>query len=492
MFRKRNFLFIGIALLAVFTIAVWLVGLKINATANQMHNAMLKEIGNYRSDLLALDFKRTVEISNSIRDYVAKEVYSEQQLQELLHALVKLDPKVSRIWYTSPQGNFTCIDSTGTIEVDPVLKNTLEKITTGPPKKSNLYYDNGILYWSLYGHHHQIAYGLDVSLADLHAYFASKSPNVRSYAYIVNSEGIIMVHPDENKIGRLITDPVSLQKFHEVISSNKIIQCSGFSQFLLLPVERSFYPITVGNEKWVVVTNTPNLITQEEMREFHRYTFFILIMTVLLFSILLAFSQYKWRKEYDRRKRLEQETIQLSLRQLKNQINPHFLFNSLNSLNAIIGNNPALAQEFVLKLSKIYRYILENRSESFIPVREEIILIRHYYFLQKIRFGEQLRLTFSEEVEVEERKIPFMSLQMLVENAIKHNEITHENPLIIRIYKENQELIVENTYHPRSDVAENSLGIGFENIEKIYEFCSNRRFTYQRKGNLFICRLPLL
>ena len=148
-------------------------------------------------------------------------------------------------------------------------------------------------------------------------------------------------------------------------------------------MERIFYPITVGNEKWVVIINVPDLITEKEMGEFHRYTIFIVIMTVILFSLLLAISQYQWRKEYDRRKKLEQETIQLNLQELKNQVNPHFLFNSLNSLNAMIGENPALAKEFVLKLSKIYRYVLEKRKENFVPVREEIVLIRHYYFLQK-------------------------------------------------------------------------------------------------------------
>ena len=333
---------------------------------------------------------------------------------------------------------------------------------------------------------------MDISLRDLHSYFASRKPSVRSYAYVVNSDGITIVHPDENKIGQSVAETESLQKFREVLNSNKPLQDSGYSQYLLLPVERIFYPITVGNEKWVVIINVPDLITEKEMGEFHRYTIFIVIMTVILFSLLLAISQYQWRKEYDRRKKLEQETIQLNLQELKNQVNPHFLFNSLNSLNAMIGENPALAKEFVLKLSKIYRYVLEKRKENFVPVREEIVLIRHYYFLQKIRLGEQLKLIISETATEEERVIPLMSLQMLVENAVKHNEITRENPLTIRIYKEKEELIVENTYHPRSDIAKDSLGIGFSNIRKIYEYCSDRKFSYKREGELFICRLPLL
>ncbi len=492
MFHKRNLLFIGISLLAVFSIAVWLVGQEINTTAKSMHNAMLREIGNYRSDLLALDFEKTVNISEHIRNSIEKKNLSDTELQALLHGLVKLDPKISRLWYSDRQGNFTCIDSSGTITVDTALKNSLEKIISTPQTGGKLYDDHGILYWSLHNNLQNIFYGLDISLRDLHSYFASRKPSVRSYAYVVNSDGITIVHPDENKIGQSVAETESLQKFREVLNSNKPLQDSGYSQYLLLPVERIFYPITVGNEKWVVIINVPDLITEKEMGEFHRYTIFIVIMTVILFSLLLAISQYQWRKEYDRRKKLEQETIQLNLQELKNQVNPHFLFNSLNSLNAMIGENPALAKEFVLKLSKIYRYVLEKRKENFVPVREEIVLIRHYYFLQKIRLGEQLKLIISETATEEERVIPLMSLQMLVENAIKHNEITRENPLTIRIYKEKEELIVENTYHPRSDIAKDSLGIGFSNIRKIYEYCSDRKFSYKREGELFICRLPLL
>lgn len=492
MFHKRNLLFIGISLLAVFSIAVWLVGQKINTTVQRMHNAMQKEIGNYRSDLLARDFEKTVNIAEHIRNSIEKNNLSDTELQFLLHNLVKLDPKISRLWYSDQQGNFTCIDSSGVIPVDSILKNSLENIISTPSTGGKLYHDNGILYWSLHKNLRNIFYGLDISLSNLHNHFVSKKTSLRSYAYVVNGEGIIIVHPDKTKIGQLITTKEKFQKFHEVLNSNKPFQDSAYSQYLLLPVERIFYPMTVGNEKWMVIINVPDLITEKEMGEFHRYTIFIVIMTVILFSLLLAISQYQWRKEYDRRKKLEQETIQLNLQELKNQINPHFLFNSLNSLNAMIGDNPALAKEFVVKLSKIYRYVLEKRRESFVPVREEIILIRHYYFLQKIRLGEQLKLIISDTATEEERVIPLMSLQMLVENAIKHNEISRENPLTIRIYKEKEELIVENTYHPRSDIAKDSLGIGFSNIQKIYEYCSDRKFSYKREGELFICRLPLL
>lgn len=493
MFYKRNLIGVGLLLLLIFILAVWLVGMGIDRTANRMHHSMIEEIGRYRSDLIALDFHKTIGMSESVRQYWKENPDDEKGLQNLLCGMVRLDTKVTRIWYSNSRNELVCIDSLGLQKTDPLLETKLKKFVTdgGKREQSRFYYNDGILYWTLFWKLSDITYGFDISLAGLHAYFAGMSPAVKSYAFVVNSRGMLIVHPDEKQIGRTVAVPEVNQQLKETFISNKILHGTGFSQYLLIPVERVYYPIRVGNEKWVVVVNVPDFITREEMAGFHRYTLIIALLTLVLFSILLAYSQYRWRKEYDRRQQLEQETLQLNLQQLRNQVNPHFLFNALNSLSALITTEPVLAKEFVLKLSKIYRYVLENRNESLLAVSEELQFIRLYYFLQKIRFREQLELEVAEGLEQEKRKIPFMSLQMLIENAIKHNEITRQYPLKIHIYAEGNNLIVANTYRPRTDT-EDSLGMGFESISKIYTYCSTKQFEYKIVEGKFICFLPLL
>ena len=132
-----------------------------------------------------------------------------------------------------------------------------------------------------------------------------------------------------------------------------------------------YYPLCVGNEKWVIAGNVPQYGNREILDEFHRYTAMIALITVIIFAILLLFAQYKWRKEYRLRRRLEQESMELHLQQLKNQINPHFLFNSLNSLSVLIGSNSALAREFVLKLSKAVSYTHLFTMKSLILAQDE-------------------------------------------------------------------------------------------------------------------------
>lgn len=494
MYNKRNLIIVGLLLLLIFGGAVWLVGVKIDATANRMHDSMVGEVGRYRSELIALDFRKTVGLAESIGEYIGQNPGQEHELQQMLRLFVCLDAKVDRIWYRKGDRTYIYVDSAGVYSPDSVLVATWEKIAGGltAVPESRLYDDDGILYWTLCRTSRDIVFGLDISLPRLHDYFARMSPAVRSYAYVLDAHGVLIVHPDEKMIGRRLTGPVSREQFHKVIREGRVLHDAVLSEYLLLPVKRVFYPVAVGTEKWVVVVNVPDLVTQEEMNDFHRYTLLIALFAVFVFCVLWAFSQYKWRKEYDRRRKLEQEALQLNLQQLKNQVNPHFLFNALNSLSVLTGQDPVLAKEFVLKLSKIYRYVLEKRNDHLVTVREELALIRDYYFLQKIRFGEQLNLEIADDAEHEERMIPLMSMQMLIENAIKHNEISRQYPLYIRVFLVNDDLIVENSYHPRSDASHDSLGVGFENIRKIYEYCSDKQFDYKIEGDRFICILPLI
>ena len=242
----------------------------------------------------------------------------------------------------------------------------------------------------------------------------------------------------------------------------------------------------------MVAVNVPQFGNEEILADFHRYTLLIAVVTVFIFGVLSFYAQGKWRKENRLRNKVEQESMALQLRQLENQLNPHFLFNSLNSLSALITTDSSLAKEFVLRLSRVYRYLLEKRNDSLATVREELEFMNQYYFLQRIRFGEQLRLDAEVEEEWMEKKIPAMSLQMLVENAIKHNQITKMKPLEIRIYARDNFLVVENNYQPRGKEEGMSTGIGLERIGRIYEFYSSARFEYGQEGGVFVCRLPFI
>ena len=188
----------------------------------------------------------------------------------------------------------------------------------------------------------------------------------------------------------------------------------------------------------------------------------------------------------------EEEKVKAQLKNLKNQINPHFLFNSLNSLYALVEGEPTLARQFIVKLSKVYRYLLDSNNSNLIQLKQELEFIKHYLFLQKIRFGDNLKLEEEISSELLSKQLPSVSLQSLVENAIKHNVITSEKPLTIRIYTNgNEELIVENQYQPRTDMLHSS-GTGLKNLEALYQFLGNYKPVYGVENGYFRVSIPLI
>ena len=187
----------------------------------------------------------------------------------------------------------------------------------------------------------------------------------------------------------------------------------------------------------------------------------------------------------------EEEKVKAQLKNIKNQINPHFLFNSLNSLYALVEGEPKLARKFILNLSKVYRYLLDSNNSNLISLKQEMNFIKQYLFLQKIRFGENLLLEYDIKEEALSKKLPSVSIQSLVENAIKHNIITSEKPLLIKIsVSDEYYLIVENQYQPRTDLNHTS-GTGLKTLEALYGFLGDKQPVYGIENGFFRVKLPL-
>ncbi|MCZ4695719.1 sensor histidine kinase [Ancylomarina euxinus] len=187
----------------------------------------------------------------------------------------------------------------------------------------------------------------------------------------------------------------------------------------------------------------------------------------------------------------EEEKVKAQLKNIKNQINPHFLFNSLNSLYALVETEPRLARKFILKLSKVYRYLLDRNNSSLVDLKQELDFMKHYIFLQKIRFGNHLSLEYDIPEAYMGCKLPSVSLQSLVENAIKHNIVTTEKPLLISMRIENGRLLVENNFQLRSD-SKSTSGTGLKTLNTLYAFLGEEQAEYGVEGEKFVVRLPLL
>ncbi len=216
-----------------------------------------------------------------------------------------------------------------------------------------------------------------------------------------------------------------------------------------------------------------------------------------LFSILigLIFTGYeflqRWKKSLEDNERMKADMIRTQYEALKNQVNPHFLFNSLNTLAAIIPEKPGVAVDFVQQLSKVFRYSLQDAGEQTAPLAEEIKIVSSYLFLNVQRFDGKLQTNFDIAPGAAALRIVPQCVLMLVENAIKHNEISESKPLDISIYTTGGMLVVKNNLQ-RKRIPEPSTGIGLENIRRRYALLTSHVVEITEENNYFIVKIPLL
>lgn len=187
----------------------------------------------------------------------------------------------------------------------------------------------------------------------------------------------------------------------------------------------------------------------------------------------------------------KKESLQAQLENLRNQINPHFLFNNLSVLSSLVYKDQDKAVDFIDQLSKVYRYVLENKEKELVDLKSELKFIESYCFLLKIRFGESIKFDFKVTALESELFIAPMALQLLIENAIKHNEISEELPLEVKVFIEGKYLVVSNVIQLRKGFVESSK-TGLKNIIARYDYFTELPVVISDADNNFVVKIPLL
>ena len=220
-----------------------------------------------------------------------------------------------------------------------------------------------------------------------------------------------------------------------------------------------------------------------------------LLPIIITFFVTLSIYSVSFYKFYQESKVKEQKiiagTASAKFESLKNQIDPHFLFNSLNVLSSLIEENPESAQKFTTSLSKIYRYVLEQKDKDLVTVEEELAFAKTYANLLLMRFENGLTFELSEiNLDLNAKVVP-LSLQLLLENTIKHNIISEQKPLHIKIYTEKNYLTIENNFQ-KKEVLEVRQGVGLQNIVNRYGLISERKVVIESNQDFFRVKIPLL
>jgi hypothetical protein len=219
------------------------------------------------------------------------------------------------------------------------------------------------------------------------------------------------------------------------------------------------------------------------------------VAIIITFIVTLGIHAFYFYKAYQENKVKEQKVIagtaSAQFESLKNQIDPHFLFNSLNVLSSLIEENPESAQKFTTSLSKIYRYVLEQKDKELVSVQEELNFAKTYMNLLKMRFENSITFELPENFSNEEAKVVPLSLQLLLENCIKHNVVSESKPLHIKIYVEDNQLIIENNLQ-KKEILSDRKGVGLQNIVNRYAILTERKVWVVENETSFKVGLPIL
>jgi two-component system LytT family sensor kinase len=217
------------------------------------------------------------------------------------------------------------------------------------------------------------------------------------------------------------------------------------------------------------------------------------VIVLILMQCLAEFGfliNERYRKSLAEVEKFRKENAEYQFEMLKLQLNPHFLFNSLNTLSSLVYEDASKASEFIRRLSDVYRYVLDNRTKELVTLKEEMDFINAFAFLQGLRFQGMIDFRFEISENSFSRKIAPMTLQLLVENAIKHNIASSKQPLTITILSREDDLIVTNNLQPKAE--HGGTGVGLKNITSRYGFLTARQIEIRRENDNFKVVIPLI
>lgn len=505
--QRRTLLLISIPVLLITVGALFVLGHLITKNSEDFNKDIAKKAFYKKQKALQNEFIRLDQQLNILHDLVQTGTTDEiKQKLDVLNDIDKNAQLVESNWFLDYDTEAQPAYSYGhpkEMEHADIL-DQLNKQIQRPKKLERIISFNDSLLWVVMGQiqlesGRKRQYGFTVNLQKLHQYLANIDESNTNYAYIFTPDGTCIFHPEIEKIGKNVFDFAGIKPTDTLMDRSFNNPPVILSQYLKMEVIHFVSPFKTQNFEGYICVNYPKINSDELNNEVKKYTSLIFITSVsLILFVFYLFNQAN-KKAYRERELLAVENEKFNkekaltqLQQLKNQINPHFLFNSLNSLYMLIDLNKEDAKNFTLNLSKIYRYLITPPETNMVPLQDELNFVHEYISLQKSRFSEELRFELiSEFQDITQLCIPYLALQITIENALKHNIATLEQPLLIQLLVQQDKVVVTNNLQ-KKQTSSDSESFGLKYLQTIYQFYECESFKIEIKNNHFVCTLPLI
>lgn len=472
---------LSIVVLLCFFAAVWHINNRVEKTAIEQMNELTANIATSNIQLVTGMLNNYEDILSKI-EIILNNVEDAKAQGKIFHQIKDLDSSIHLIYLEQLDSPETRI---GVISREIYNTDSLLFIKYALPTKNRT----------------QICLLLD--LIKFHQKLEDNYKQTRAYVTI-SYNNIYLYHPDDKRIGAEID---AQSKWHEaqILKNKRDTIINITSTYLNMPVYSYYNLQTIDKKPWIFTANLPNFGLVEFSKDTANDFVIISILAICSFLAIFTLWLLRWRKEVAHRRELEHQTMQLLLKEeqhkqtiistelerLKSGLNPHFLFNSLSSLRVLITKDAEMARGFITKLSNLYRYLLKQEKQDMVTLEEELKFTQDYISLQQIRFPKKIITEISLPNELMNCKILPISLQLLVENCIKHTCISENEPLFIRIYAENDRLVVVNNYNRREPETEYS-GKGVKNLIQRYAFLTDTKCEFKIENNCYFAKIPLL
>ncbi|RQP08355.1 MAG: sensor histidine kinase [Chryseobacterium sp.] len=508
---KKSVYAIAIALAAVVVGALAFLSFLITNEARRSNEEFARKAFATKYESVEREFKAIEDYHYLVADLINDSIENDySQYFSVLNALNDSRNLVQYNWYFNSKSKRETLEQellSAALKTNNPTKQWQRRFS-GDSIRNFLLQSEGKLYWISYDSlPNHFYYGSTINLDDLHDYFTRVGQNQNNYAFVFTKDGTCMTHPEQKFIGQNIFDLTDIKEEElRDIAKNGNTERTGLSEYLGLEVTRFIKPLKTGNFDGFVAVNYVNLLIDDNVRQTRFYTAIIFLSTFLLILLIFVLFYNATNIAYRAKEKSELEKKQLlidnevmhkeqalnQLRQLKSQMNPHFLFNSLNSLYMLIGFNKKKAQEFTMNLSKIYRYLMVPPKHNLVKLKGELTFVEQYMALQQARFAEEIDFKLSiNSDEALIKKIPYLALQTALENAIKHNIATAEQPLEICVTVDEDSVTVKNTLQLKDELPQGER-FGLQYLQQTYRFFGKTDFSAAAENGYFVCKLPLL
>lgn len=475
------------------------------AKTNEAGRSITKEMACGYTKYIEQKFEKYAHMLTGVSHALGKGTVKYENVTQLLNQMMMMDSAIVSMWVVNTDDAFIAKAGLNQ-DLAKGIRNVLAATDrSSPGLKSAIVEGDYLVIYRAWPAKEALVTGLTIDLRNMHNQFVRKDLYRYMYQVILNSKLECVYHPEYRFVGKkwelpdnIYTDgrfrPEQLDKIHH-----------SHSVYLNMPAYKEYSLISMAGEQGVIISVSPGLEIGDIFAEQEKSLFLLFILFAILLIGILVYGILNWKKEFEKRARVEQqnlglmlksekqksETISIRLELLRSGLNSHFLFNSLGTLKALLNENNAVARGFVSDLSRLYRYQLQIEGEKMVSLKDEFGFTQCFVEIINLRLGNAVQLDINNLEEFFGYRILPVSLQLLVDNCIKHNVVAADNPLVIAIWVENEMLVVENEIKPKVTWGE-SNGKGLANLQTRYSLLTNRDCYFNKGERKFKAMIPLL